>query len=170
MEHIADTLPDPRHQTVNRKAQPARPAPAQRIQAVAVMEAPAKAAEAKPKAKDKSKEKPGAHIAAWWPVAVGVLLSGFAAQWYSDSTQISVWAVRLFFPFTQLVQHGEIGISAHMVEVLPRYALYLQFPLEGLLTKLTLDRGKGLQSAIVQLILIHGLCALVLWMLPFLQH
>jgi hypothetical protein len=49
--------------------------------------------------------------------------------------------------------------------MLPHAALYLQIPLEGLLTKLTLDRGKSLLSAAVQLILVHFVATLVLYLL-----
>lgn len=77
--------------------------------------------------------------------------------------QIGVWAERFAFPLTLLAAHR--GIDSHMVGTLPQAALYLQLPLEGLLTKLTLDRGKNLKAAIMQLLLLHGIAAVVLWLI-----
>jgi hypothetical protein len=82
--------------------------------------------------------------------------------------QAGVWPERFLFPFTLLTQHRGIGIDAQMATVMPQWALYLQLPLEGLLTKLTLDRGKGLKTAILQLIAIHSVSAFVLWLLTYL--
>ena len=118
--------------------------------------------------KPKTKQKPGAAIAAWWPVGVGIFLCGFVADWHTMAHQAGVWPERFLFPLTLLAQHREIGLDAQMAAVTPQWALYLQLPLEGLLTKLTLDRGKGLTAAITQLIAIHAVSAFVLWLLTYL--
>jgi hypothetical protein len=111
----------------------------------------------------KDQRKPGEAIASWWPVAVGMFLCGFAPEWHAMALQIGVWAERFAFPLTLLAAHR--GIDSHMVGTLPQAALYLQLPLEGLLTKLTLDRGKNLKAAIMQLLLLHGIAAVVLWLI-----
>jgi hypothetical protein len=42
--------------------------------------------------------------------------------------------------------------------------LYLQFPLEGLLTKNSLSRGYKISSALGQLVFLHAVCVIVLWL------
>jgi hypothetical protein len=115
----------------------------------------------------KAQRKPGEAIASWWPVAVGMFLCGFAPEWHAMAVQIGVWAERFAFPLTMLATHRAIGIDSHMTSTLPQAALYLQLPLEGLLTKFTLDRGKSLKAAIMQLVLAHSIAAVVLWLVSF---
>lgn len=163
MDPNTNTMPEARYRTTNKVRQASatatrRPEP---VLAPGTQKVPAVS-------KSKAK-KPGEAVAAWWPVAVGIFLCGFVPEWHQDVVAMGVWAERLLFPLTLLAQHREIGISEHMASTLPKIALYLQLPLEGLLTKLTLDRGKGLKAAAMQLVLLHGLCALVLWLLTFLH-
>ena len=171
-------MPEARFRTTKKKVQTAgvpSTKPAQELKPTPAVPGPvlvnsqiASSAAIKPAAKPKSKQKPGAAIAAWWPVGVGIFLCGFVADWHTMAQHAGVWPERFLFPLTLLAQHREIGIDAQMATVLPQWALYLQLPLEGLLTKLTLDRGKGLNAAIVQLIAIHSVSAFVLWLLTYL--
>ena len=115
----------------------------------------------------KTQRKPGEAIASWWPVAVGMLLCGFAPEWHAMAVQIGVWVERFAFPLTLFAAHRASGIDSHTISALPQAALYLQLPLEGLLTKLILDRRKSLKAAIMQLLLVHGVAAIVLWSISF---
>ena len=109
-------------------------------------------------------------IAAFWPVAVGFFLAGFAPEWHAMAEQAGIWAMRFAFPLSLLATHREIGIDAQMAPILPQFLLYAQLPLDGVLTMLTLARGKSLTAAVVQLFLVHGVCAFVLWLLPYLGN
>ena len=51
--------------------------------------------------------------------------------------------------------------------MMPQIALYAQLPLEGLLTMVTLARGRSLKSAIAQLFLVHAVAGFVLWLITF---
>lgn len=155
MPQIANTLPEPRHQSIKKRvAQPANDAPSPLVQTQ----------EQKPKAeKAKSDKKPGAAIASWWPVGVGIFLSGFAPEWYSMLSQAGEWPVRLAFPLVLVATHRDVGMGASA----PQMALFLQLPIEGLITKLSLSRGISLKSALAQLILIHLVSAFVLWLVSF---
>lgn len=133
-------------------------------QAAQTIAAKADAAVKTEKAK-KAQRKPSEAIASWWPVAVGIFLCGFASEWHAMAAQIGVWAERFAFPLTLFAAHR--GIDSHMANGLPQAALYLQLPLEGLLTKFTLDRGKSFKAAILQLLLVHGIAAIVLWLISF---
>ena len=175
-------MPEARLRTTKKKVQTAgapSTKPAQESKPAAAMPGPvlvdgsivppsAPLAAVMPAAKYKAKQKAGAAIAAWWPVGVGIFLCGFVADWHTMAQHAGVWPERFLFPLTLLAHHREIGIDAQMATVTPQWALYLQLPLEGLLTKLTLDRGKGLKAAIVQLIAIHSVSAFVLWLLTYL--
>jgi hypothetical protein len=185
MSHIAGTMPEAKYRSTKKRVQPVRSTPpAHRTQAAhAATVKPAAAVHVSvdapavqtlpvntQKATQKAARKPGEAIASWWPVAVGIFLSGFASEWHTMATQAGIWVLRAAFPLTLLATHREIGIDSQMAAILPQAALYLQLPLEGLLTKLTLDRGKSLKAAIAQLILVHGVATLVLWLLSMNVH
>lgn len=182
MSQTAHTMPEAKFRSTKKRVQPVRSTPsAHRTQApVAAAQYPpdaqpspvlkqaaAVAAQPAPAKKAKSKRKPGEAIASWWPVAVGIFLSGFAPEWHAMAAQAGIWALRATFPLTLLATHREIGIDDQMAAILPQAALYLQLPLEGLLTKITLDRGKSLKAAVVQLILVHAVATFVLWLITY---
>jgi hypothetical protein len=106
-------------------------------------------------------------IVTFWPIAVGIFLTGFAPEWHAMATQAGIWAVRLAFPLSLLATHREIGIDSQMATTLPQIALYAQLPIDGLLTTLTLVRGRSLKSALAGIFLMHGVSAFVLWLLTF---
>jgi hypothetical protein len=90
---------------------------------------------------------------------------GMISPWlHGQLAGFEPWAVRMVFPFVLLAGRPEIGLSAELTRTLPQIMLYLQFPLEGLLTKFSFSRGMKLMGALGQLIFLHGVCALVLWL------
>ncbi len=142
-------------------------AEAPQVKTAQVKTAQVKTAQPKPAQKKGKRRGLGEAIASWWPVAVGIFLSGFAPEWHEMAVQGGIWALRAAFPLALFATHREIGIDDQMAAMLPDAALFLQLPLEGLLTKLTLDRGKSLKSAMAQLLLLHGVAVLVLWLITF---
>ncbi|WP_263353666.1 hypothetical protein [Acidicapsa acidisoli] len=166
MNQIAATMPEAKYRTTKKHVQPVRSIRtsefAQELQAIKP---------AQPKAADKAaratSKKSGINFAAIWPAAVGLLLTGFAPEWQAMASQIGVWAVRFAFPFALLATHREVGIDAQMATVLPQMALYAQLPLDGLLVAVMLTRSKSLKATVVQLLLVHAVCAFVLWLLTF---
>ena len=112
----------------------------------------------------------GSALLSWWPVAVGLLLTGFAPDWWNMANQLGIWTVRATFPLALLASHREIGLDDQMAVMLPHWALYIQFPLEGLLMKLMLDRGKSVKSAVMQLFWIHAVSTFVLWLVSLADH
>jgi hypothetical protein len=100
---------------------------------------------------------------AWWPVCVGLAL-GVLSPWLRDLlAPFEPWGMRAVFPFVLLAGRHEIGLSDELTRTLPQLMLYLQFPLEGLFTKLTFSRGLKITGAIGQLFFLHAISALVLW-------
>jgi hypothetical protein len=73
--------------------------------------------------------------------------------------------MRAVFPFVLVAGRQEIGMSEELTRTLPQLMLFLQFPLEGLLTKITLSRGVKVLGATGQLIFLHAVAALVLWLI-----
>jgi hypothetical protein len=102
-------------------------------------------------------------LAIWWPVLVGVALGFFAPQIRDLVEPYDPWGMRAVFPFVQFFGLREIGMSEELTRTLPQLMLYLQFPLEGLLTKFTLGRGVHAINALAQLVFLHVVAALVLW-------
>ena len=174
MSQIARTLPEPKLQSTKKRVRPVSSSTPSSAMSTATLahaaHVPAANAEAKAvaKKKDKAKDKKSAFsLVSFWPVFVGIFLSGYVSQWQSMAAEIGVWGMRIAFPLTLLATHREIGIDNQMATMLPQIALYAQLPLEGLLTKITLDRGKSLKAAIVQLVCVHLVATLVLWLLSF---
>lgn len=111
------------------------------------------------------KNSPAAHpFTAWWPVAAGVALACLAPQLRTMLTAFDPWGMRAVFPFALVLGRHEIGMSDELTRTLPQMMLFLQFPLEGLLTKFNLDRGVRLTAALTQIFFLHAVCAFVLWL------
>jgi hypothetical protein len=160
MEQIAGTLPEPKLQSTKKKKAPqvAAAMPTAHEREVKVN---------KEKAKTKPK-KPGDYIIKGWPILVAIFLTGFAPEWHAMAVSSGIWALRFTFPYALLATHREIGIDAQMASILPNAAIYLQIPIDGVYMAIHLARGKSLTSGIVQILMIHGVCTLVLWLLNYL--
>jgi hypothetical protein len=164
MNQPAGTMPEAKFRSTKKQATPAS--------AIRVSEFAHEAAALKPKpqkveakAKAPKGEKTGLTLASFWPIAVGLFLSGFAAEWHGMAEQIGIWGMRFTFPFSLIAtQKDLLGISNHTADVLPTIAVYAQLPIDGLLLMLTKMRTKSLPSAILQVTLIHAVCAFVLWL------
>ena len=114
-------------------------------------------------AQKKMHNPPAKGWATWWPVAVGVALGCLAPLLRSLLTPYDPWGMRAVFPFVQFLGLHEIGMSDELTRTLPQLMLFLQFPLEGLLTKSTLSRGVNVSVALQQLFFLHFVSGLVLW-------
>lgn len=123
--------------------------------------------EAAKKEKSKDKRKPGGFLVAFWPVGVSLFLAGFAQEWHVMATQAGVWALRLTFPYATLAAQPAFGLDAQGVAHWTNLLIYGQIPLDGVLMTLLLARGKGLKAAIAQILLVHAVCVLVLWLLTY---
>ena len=99
----------------------------------------------------------------WIPVAVGVALAIFAPQLRDFVAAYEPWGMRAVFPFVLVAGLHEIGLSDELTRTRPQLMLFLQFPLEGLLTRFTLRRGATAKAAFGQLIFLHAVCVIVLW-------
>jgi hypothetical protein len=75
------------------------------------------------------------------------------------------WGMRLLFPYVLLAGKSEMGLSAELTRTLPQMMLWLQFPLEGLLTRLSLGRGVQITGALGQILFLRLVGALVLYLI-----
>jgi hypothetical protein len=112
----------------------------------------------------KKQRKPPQGWLTWIPVAVGVALGILAPQLRGLVAAHEPWGMRAVFPFVLVAGLHEIGLSDELARTLPQLMLFLQFPLEGLLTRFTLRRGVKARAAVGQLIFLHAVSALVLWL------
>ena len=170
---IGGTMPEAKFRSVKKSGTPASAIPISEFshevkEFNTVQDKPqkeAKAKSAKPEAKAKDKEFKLSLIS-FWPVAVGIFLSGFAAEWHGMAQQIGVWGMRFTFPFYVIAQQKHLlNLSDHMATVLPTVAIYAQLPIDGLLLTLSFARTRSLLSAIMQVTLVHAVCAFVLWLI-----
>ncbi len=181
MSQFAAVMPEARFRSTKKRVQPGRSNQTNSRSHTSAPAAAATKADAKlptetatqPVAKAEKKAKPeqklGEAIASWWPVGVAIFLSGFAQEWHSMAVLGGVWYQRVFFPLALLATHREIGLDSTAANSLPQLMVTLQIPLEGLWVKLTLARGSSLKMAATQLIGLHAVCTLVLWLLSMAQ-
>jgi len=178
MSHTAYTMPEPKHRTTKKRVQPVTSIRTSEFaQEVKAYQPQQKAkqtnihlvdgsAEANPA--QNTAQKSALKLTSFWPVVVGLFLSGFAVEWHGMAAQAGLWAMRFTFPYAMLAMHREIGIDAQMAGMLPKFAIFAQLPLDGLMMTFAMARGKSLKTAIEQVTLVHLLCAFVLWLLTFL--
>jgi len=102
-------------------------------------------------------------LTSWWPVFVGLALGAAGPQLRTLLEPYAPWGMRAVFPFVEFAGLREIGMSDELTRTLPQLLLFLQFPLEGLLTRGSLGRGCKLSTALGQLFFLHAVAALVLW-------
>ena len=100
-----------------------------------------------------------------WPVAVGLVLAFFAPHLRDMLAAFNPWGMMAVFPFVLLAGRPELGISEELARSLPQLILFIQFPLEGLLTMYNLGKRLSLGKAITQLFFLHFLGFFVLWLL-----
>jgi hypothetical protein len=101
-------------------------------------------------------------LAAWWPLIAGVALDFVVPQITAHLAPYEPWGTRAVFPLSQIFALRELGFSNELTQALPQLMLYLQFPLEALLTGFRLRRGSKPGAAIGQLVFLHALCLLVM--------
>ncbi|HKF49462.1 MAG TPA: hypothetical protein VKB38_19035 [Terracidiphilus sp.] len=109
------------------------------------------------------KHKPS-FLEVWWPILLGALLAAMAEQLRSDV--LNNWGPvgeRLLFPWVLLAARLDLRIID--ASMLSKLVLQLQFPLTGLYATWKLSRNHKLSSTILQLLLVYGIAALMLWLL-----
>lgn len=106
-----------------------------------------------------------AQWSAYWPVALGVVVSFFAPQIREFVEPFRPWGLWISFPMVALTTRPEIYMGSKMAAMLPTAMLYLQFPLEGWLAKVALKGNVSAHGVVVQVVFFHGLCIMDLWLL-----
>ena len=167
MSQIVFTMPEPKHRSTKKHVQPASSIPTSEFSHEAKAGQPQQKAAAQPESPSKNKavsKNSRINIVSVWPLAVGLFLSGFAPEWHTMATQAGVWATRFTFPYSLLAMHLGIGMSGRLA-AMPESVLYAQIPIDGLLMTIALACGRSLKSTIASLLLLHGVCTLLLWLL-----
>jgi hypothetical protein len=148
MPHLEGTMPDPKDRQ--------RVARQRTIPDPAVLQGEEK--------RKKRPKLPSQGWLSWWPVAAGIVLGLLGPQLRDLLAPYAPWSMRLVYPFVLLASHKEMGLSDELALMLPQAMLFAQFPLEGLAVKFMLGRGVKLSSAIGQMVSVHMVCTLVLWL------
>ena len=117
------------------------------------------------RAQAKKRHPPPQGWTTWWPVAIGLVLAIIAPDLRKLALLWEPWGMRLLFPYSLLPGQHELGLSDELTRILPQLMLFLQFPLEGFLTKLTLSSGVKLMGAMRQILFLHLVGAIVLFLI-----
>lgn len=64
------------------------------------------------------------------------------------------WSMRILFPYALLLRRPELGLSEELGNNLSQLMMYAQFPMEGLLMKLTM-RNAPIFKSLMQVTSIH---------------
>jgi hypothetical protein len=105
-----------------------------------------------------------------WPLLPAIALGIFSPRIYAALTMHEPLIMWFVFPFVVVFGRPEFGFSEELTRTLPQLFIYIQFPLEGLLTVFNLSRRVSFASAMAQLIFLHCVCAFVLWLLSQPAH
>ncbi|MGA2216609.1 MAG: hypothetical protein ABSG51_00885 [Terracidiphilus sp.] len=102
------------------------------------------------------KDPPPKFIEICWPLVGGLILAFVAPMIQSDLMFAPRWLMWLVFPFVMLTGRRDLGIPEPFTILLPTAILYLQFPLEGLLTFFSLTRRAPVAVALAPAFFIHA--------------
>jgi hypothetical protein len=103
-------------------------------------------------------------LASLWPVAVGLLLGACAPALQQLIADNAPWAMPIVFPFVVLAGRPEMPFSGAVAQALPVFALYAQFPLEGLFVRRILRHRVTVSSVCGQVSVYHMLAFAQLWL------
>lgn len=120
------------------------------------MSAPAKR---KSRAKGKKKERLGWY--AWWPVALGILVTPFTMRFAGVLALKGPEGMRLLYPYVELMQQKALGLSADQGAQWAQIMMYLQFPMYGLFLML-INRRRDFVGALMMTGVIHFVVVIVL--------
>jgi hypothetical protein len=168
MTQIPVTMPEAKYRSTKKQVQPASSFSTSEFVHESQALKPAQVEAVQQKAKAEAKKSSFSAIS-FWPVAVGIFLSGFAQEWYAMAAQAGIWVMRFTFPLSLLALHHQAGLNGQMVATIPQFAIYAQLPFNGLLIMLVLTR-KSLKFAIAQLLLFQAAFAVLLWLLSMNAH
>ncbi len=99
--------------------------------------------------KRRKRKSPG--LLAWWPLAAALVLTPFAVRAASVLALTGPGALRALFPFVALIQ----ALAPRQGEPLAAGAMWVQFPVYGLMLALFARKRRLLAGCIVVL-LVHG--------------
>jgi len=101
------------------------------------------------------KDPPPKFLEICWPLAAGLILALVAQYLYDELLWAPHWVMWLVFPFVVLTQRRDIGLSGQLTTILPPVFLYLQFPVEGVITYLSLKRRAHAAVALAPALFLH---------------
>jgi len=100
-----------------------------------------------------------------WPLVAGLILGYLSPYFHDLLANDDRWVTWVVFPFVELAGRHDLRLSPEMSRTLPWLILYLQFPLEGLLTMWNLRRRASLAFAVALTMSLHAAGAFALWLL-----
>jgi len=110
------------------------------------------------------KKKMSVNWLAWWPVALGIVVTPFTVRAAGILALTGPSALRMLYPFALIPAEHAFGLRESVADAFSQAMMWLQFPLYGLLLVL-LARWKrmGIATAIVAALHLAGVGGL--WLL-----
>lgn len=100
-------------------------------------------------------EPPPKFLEICWPLAGGLLLAALAPILQSELLYVPHWVMWIVFPFVVLTGRRDLGLNEQLTNFLPMVILYIQFPIEGLLTFFSLSRRAPVAVALAPAFFLH---------------
>jgi hypothetical protein len=117
------------------------------------------AAKKKPRKKKKS-----TNWLAWWPLALGVVVTPFTVRAAGILALTGPAALRMLYPYALIPAEHAFGLRESVADAASQAMMWLQFPLYGLLLVL-LARWKRMSIAIAIVAALHLAGVSCLWLL-----
>jgi hypothetical protein len=100
-----------------------------------------------------------------WPLAAGLVLACFA-PWLRDlAGWFDPWGTWILLPAVSVVSSKQLSLGPEAKAFAWQFALYAQFPIEGVIIKSVLKGQVNWVAVVTQLAAFHILAAFFLWLL-----
>src|SRR4051812_13579597 len=116
------------------------------------------------KKRSRKKKKTSANWLAWWPVALGVVVTPFTVRAAGILALTGPAALRMLYPFALIPAEHAFGLRESVADAVSQAMMWLQFPLYGLLLVL-LARRMRMAIAVVIVAALHMAAVGGLWLL-----
>jgi hypothetical protein len=108
-------------------------------------------------------------IMIWLPLVVGIVVTPIAIRSASVLALSGTDALAMLYPWVQVFKSQALRIPGEIALPAAQWAMYLQFPVYGLVMGWLMRRAYGFGAALLTVVLIHAIGIAALYGLGFLQ-
>lgn len=101
----------------------------------------------------------------YWPFAVGIAISCFTPQMHDLVQAFKPWGMWILFPFSSIANRPEVSTGNQIINNMPLFFMYAQFPIEGLMARFALRKHVTVLRVVGQVLFLHLFALVELWLI-----